>query len=159
MLETYLFGAKPPSPCCLFFLRKKGHFVSRLLKLKHGNNPEVSWPKSHKKKIRYLKWEGFLYLKQGCSIGGVGIFKHLGAKTPQMFPLQGFQRMLHSNWRVGPRQLSASGVGGVKVTSWRDHPMTDGYVVHNHGDRFCTLGIGLWDPFQMAFLWLIDGGW
>ena len=158
MLETYLFGAKPPSPCCLFFLGRKAIFFS-IAQVKTWKQSQGLLTKITQKKIRYLKWEGFLYLKQGCSIGGVGIFKHLGAKTPQMFPLQGFQRMLHSNWRVGPRQLSASGVGGVKVTSWRDHPMTDGYVVHNHGDRFCTLGIGLWDPFQMAVLWLIDGGW
>ena len=31
-----------------------------------------------------------------------------------------------------------------------------GYVVNHHGDRFRPLG--LWDPFQMAFSWLIDGG-
>ena len=31
-------------------------------------------------------------------------------------------------------------------------------MVNNHGDRFRPLRIGLWDPFQMAFLflWLIN---
>ena len=29
-----------------------------------------------------------------------------------------------------------------------------GYVVNNHGGRFCPLRIGLWDPFQMVFSWL-----
>ena len=33
-----------------------------------------------------------------------------------------------------------------------------GYVVNNHGDRFCPRRIGVWDPFQMAFLWLINRG-
>ena len=32
------------------------------------------------------------------------------------------------------------------------------YVVNNHGDRFRPLRIGLWDPFQLAFPWLINGG-
>ena len=31
-----------------------------------------------------------------------------------------------------------------------------GSVVDNHGDR--PVRIGLWDPFQMAFLWLLKGG-
>ena len=29
---------------------------------------------------------------------------------------------------------------------------------HNHGDRCCPLSVGLWDPFQMVFPWLINGG-
>ena len=33
-----------------------------------------------------------------------------------------------------------------------------GYVVSKHGDRFRPLRIGLWDPFQMAVSWLINGG-
>ena len=36
--------------------------------------------------------------------------------------------------------------------------MVDGYVVNSHGDRCCPLRAGLWDPFQMAVLWLINGG-
>ena len=31
-------------------------------------------------------------------------------------------------------------------------------MVSNHGDRFRPLRIGLWDPLQMAFSWLINGG-
>ena len=31
-------------------------------------------------------------------------------------------------------------------------------MVSNHGDRCCPQDLGLWDPFQMAFLWLINGG-
>ena len=51
-------------------------------------------------------------------------------------------------------------LGGQKCSSHRyytwifgfleDHPMTDGYVVNNHGDRFRPQDLGLWDPFQMA---------
>ena len=32
-----------------------------------------------------------------------------------------------------------------------------GYVV-NHGDRFRPQFLGLWGPFQIAFSWLINGG-
>ena len=35
-----------------------------------------------------------------------------------------------------------------------DHPMNC-KCVNNHGDWFRPLRIGLWDPFQMAVLWLI----
>ena len=31
-----------------------------------------------------------------------------------------------------------------------------GYVVNNHGD---PMSVGVWDPFQMAFLWIINGGY
>ena len=37
-------------------------------------------------------------------------------------------------------------------------PRTQFSGFHNHGDRCCPRRIGLWDPFQMAFLWLINGG-
>ena len=39
-----------------------------------------------------------------------------------------------------------------------DHSRTCKQVVNNYGDRFRPLRIGLWDPFQMALLWLINGG-
>ena len=32
-----------------------------------------------------------------------------------------------------------------------------GYVVNHHGDRKSP-SVGLWDPFQMAVLWLMHGG-
>ena len=31
-------------------------------------------------------------------------------------------------------------------------------MVNSHGDRFCPLSVGLWDPFQIAFFGLINGG-
>ena len=31
-------------------------------------------------------------------------------------------------------------------------------MVNNHGDRKSPKDLGLWDPFQMAFLCLINGG-
>ena len=31
-------------------------------------------------------------------------------------------------------------------------------MVNNHGDRFRPLDLGLWDPFQMVFAWLVNGG-
>ena len=34
----------------------------------------------------------------------------------------------------------------------------DGSVVNNRSDCFRPLRIGLWDPFQMACLWLLHGG-
>ena len=33
-----------------------------------------------------------------------------------------------------------------------------GYMVNSPGDRFRPIRMGLWDPFQMAVSWLINGG-
>ena len=30
-------------------------------------------------------------------------------------------------------------------------------MVNSHGDRFRPLRIVLWDPFQVAFLWIVNG--
>ena len=53
------------------------------------------------------------------------------------------------------RQVDVNGSISVRLPFLEDHPMTDGYVVNNHADRFRPPRIGLWNPLQMAILWHI----
>ena len=71
-----------------------------------------------------------------------------------------FQEKLH-NWNLshnlGGTDFSPSKKKGSifdgDTCSWKIIPD------NNHGDRFRPLRIGLWDPFQMAFLLAYKWGW
>ena len=52
---------------------------------------------------------------------------------------------------MGPLEMTENKWVAWVVTLLEDHP-SGCKLVNNHGDRFCPLRIGLWDPFQIAMV-------
>ena len=85
-----------------------------------------------------------------------------------VFPWKGtnFRRNFHlPNHQFSGNILVCT--GGLKVPTFQlgrlilggwDHPRTRIQVVDNNGCLASPQVLGLWDPFQMAFFWLINGG-
>ena len=62
---------------------------------------------------------------------------------------------------IGPTNLGLGGQSQISAGLVRENRESPtllggssqlGYVVNNHGDRFCPQDLGLWDPFQTAEL-------
>ena len=94
----------------------------------------------------------------------VGLHVCPGAETPLCSAawVKKYSTPASESWGQRLHGVLVLGVGRFfyyRHVTWRMGSQDLDMWLNKHGDRCCPLTIGLWDPFQMASFWLINGGY